>query len=78
MVSPSGAVLQANAEAVSFLGLEHDVLTQRFIADFEPATFHEDGRPCPAEDYPVARCLATGQPQPPMVIGVQRPGHQLQ
>jgi two-component system, cell cycle sensor histidine kinase and response regulator CckA len=74
VVSPTGAVLRANAEATRVLGLSYDALTRRFITDFAPATLHEDGSPCPAEEYPVARCLATGQPQPPMTIGVRQPG----
>ncbi len=74
VVSTAGAVLKANAEAVRILGLSWDALTHRFVADFGSETYHEDGSPCPPEDYPVSRCLATGQPQPARLIGVRQPG----
>ncbi|MCO5172057.1 MAG: PAS domain-containing protein [Planctomycetes bacterium] len=73
VVSPEGAVLRANGEAMRILGLSYDALTRRFIHDFERGTYHEDGSPCPVEDYPVARCLATGEPQPATLIGVRQP-----
>ncbi len=72
VISLQGAVLAANAEAVRFLGLDYDALTRRYITDFAAETFHEDGSPCPAEDYPVARCLASGRPDGPAVVGVRQ------
>src|SRR5678815_5513230 len=51
----------------------HDVLTGRYIADFQLDTVHEDGSPCPVEDYPAARCLHTRAPQPATTIGVRQP-----
>ena len=72
VVAPDGAILRANAEAVRFLGLGYDELTRRFVSDFGAETWHEDGSPCPVQDYPVARCLATREPQPPVTIGVQQ------
>lgn len=74
VVSPAGAILRANAEAVRFLGLAYDELTRRFVSAWAPETLRDDGSPCPVEEYPVARCLASGQPQPPMTIGVRQPG----
>jgi PAS domain S-box-containing protein len=73
VVSTSGAVFKANAEAQRVLGLSFDALTRRFVSDFGPETFREDGSVCPVEDYPVSRCLATGEPQPAMLIGVRQP-----
>jgi len=73
VVDATGAILRANATACRLLGLSYDALVERYIADFEPETVHEDGSPCPVGDYPVARCLATGEAQPPMTIGVRRP-----
>lgn len=72
-VSSVGAIERANPQAQKFLGLSWDAVTQRYVNDYEGATFREDGTTCPVEDYPVSRCLMTGQPQPPMTIGVQRP-----
>ncbi|MCA9516708.1 MAG: response regulator [Myxococcales bacterium] len=72
-VDTAGAVRVANTVARELLGLSYDVLTRRYIEDFAPATFYENGEPCPVEDYPVARCLGTQRPQPPLTIGVRRP-----
>jgi len=70
-VSTDGAVHFANSEAQRVLGLAFDELEDRYITDFEGATFHEDGSPCPVEDYPVTRCLVTGEPQPAQMVGVE-------
>lgn len=77
VVSLEGAVLKANAEARRTLGLSFDELTKRFVSDFRPETFWEDGTLCPVEDYPVSKCLATGQPQPAATIGMRRPDGQI-
>ena len=71
-VSESGGILTANTEARRILGLNFDEQLQLYIADFEHQTIWEDGSPCRVEDYPVSRCLKTGQPQPPATIGVRR------
>jgi two-component system cell cycle sensor histidine kinase/response regulator CckA len=72
-VRSDGAVVLANAKALEILGLSYDELRQRYIADFETQTLRDDGSPCPVEEYPVARALATGQAQDPVTIGVRRP-----
>lgn len=72
-VDPDGSILRANEQAQRFLGLTWDSLKHRFITAFASETFHEDGTPCSVEDYPVARCLATGKPEGPTTIGVRRP-----
>lgn len=72
-VDTAGAIVETNAEAQRILGLSYDEITQRFVRDFEPYTVWEDGTPCKVEEYPITRCLQTGQPQPPTVIGVSRP-----
>jgi PAS domain S-box-containing protein len=76
-VAGDGAILQANAEAQRILGLSEDELGQRHIGDFAGLTFWEDGRPCPVSEYPVVRCLQTGQPQLPATLGVRLPNGQL-
>jgi PAS domain S-box-containing protein len=72
-VAPDGAILAANPEALRILGLSYDAVTKRYAQDFESETIREDGAPCPAAEYPVTRALLSGEPQPPMTIGVRRP-----
>jgi PAS domain S-box-containing protein len=75
-VRADGAVLRANAEALRVLGLSYDALRQRYAYEFETETIWEDGSRCPADMYPVARALATGEAQPATTIGVRRPDGQ--
>jgi PAS domain S-box-containing protein len=75
-VSSDGSIHFANAEAQRILGLGYDTLTHRYTRDFEPETVREDGSPCPLAEYPVTKALVTGEPQPPMTIGVRRPDGQ--
>jgi PAS domain S-box-containing protein len=72
-VGADGSILQANADALRILGMRFDEATRRFVSDWDPETLNEDGTPCPASDYPVARVLATGKPQEARTIGVRRP-----
>lgn len=72
-VGQDGAILTANAEAERTLGLQFNEKSRTYVADFRNKTIREDGSDYPVEDYPVSRCLRTGQPQPPAVIGVVRP-----
>lgn len=72
-VRTDGQILRANDQALAFLGLSYDRLTEAYVADFEPQTLWEDGTPCPVADYPVTRALVTGETQPPATIGVRRP-----
>jgi PAS domain S-box-containing protein len=76
-VAADGSIVEANAEAQRLLGLSWDDISQRFIGDVASETIWEDGSPCPVADYPVSRCLATGQPQPAATIGVRRSDGQL-
>ncbi len=76
-VGADGAILRANLQAQRFLGLGFDVLARRLIADFAGATYREDGSACPVEQYPVAQCLATGQPAGPLTIGVRQPSGEV-
>jgi PAS domain S-box-containing protein len=72
-VGRQGAIESANAEALRILGYRFDDLTRTFVADFDTTTIGEDGEVFPASEYPVSKVLATGQPQPPVTIGVRRP-----
>ena len=73
LVDAGGGIRKANDRAVDFLGLAYDRLTGMYVADFAPRTIWEDGSELPVEEYPVSRCLATGEAQPPMTVGVGRP-----
>ncbi len=77
LVSPEGSILDANRQAIDILGLSYDQLTHRYVQDFETETIWEDGSPFAAEDYPVSRCLATREAQPPATLGVVRPDGQI-
>jgi PAS domain S-box-containing protein len=77
LIATDGSILRANAEAERLLGLRFDPTTQVYITDFQHLTLWEDGTECLVEDYPVTRCLRTGEPQPPATIGVLRPDGQI-
>jgi two-component system, NtrC family, sensor kinase len=76
LVGVAGNILKANPEALRILGLSWDTLSQRYITNFERETIHEDGSPCPPEEYPVAIALRTGKPSGPTTIGVRTAGSQ--
>jgi PAS domain S-box-containing protein len=76
-VAADGCIIDANAEALRVLGLTWEELSQRRVSDFAGETIWEDGSPCSVADYPVSRCLMTGQPQPAATIGVYRPDGQV-
>src|SRR6185503_15000028 len=71
-VSLTGVVSFANSAAVNFLGLSYDDLANLYVDDFKSKVIYENGEQCPVSEYPVSKCLATGQPQPPTTLGVQR------
>jgi PAS domain S-box-containing protein len=77
LVAPDGSITRANPEGARILGLAFDELTRRYVADFATETIREDGTPCPVDEYPVTRCLVTGEPQPPATIGVRRPNGEI-
>ncbi len=76
-ISQTGAILHANVVAQSILGLAFDEIGNLYVADFRHKTFWEDGSECQVEDYPVSKCLATGQPQPAITLGVMRPDGEI-
>lgn len=76
LVGLDGSIISANAEAERILGLAFEELNSRYVADFGAVTIYPDGTPYAVEDYPVSRCLRTGLPQPPVMIGLKhRDGH---
>ncbi|PRQ03239.1 Blue-light-activated protein [Enhygromyxa salina] len=72
-VGADGEILNANPEALRVLGLSFNAITNKYAADFETETIHEDGSPCPIADYPVTKALQTGEAQPGLTLGVRRP-----
>ena len=76
-VAPTGAILRANRQARDFLGLSWDELASTYVADFNGETYRDDNTPCPVEEYPVSRCLATREAQEPMTIGVCQPSGEI-
>ena len=76
-VSIEGVLLEANNIAQDILGLSWDALARCYVTDIENRTFWEDGRPCPASDHPVSKCLRSSLPQPAATIGIRRPDGQM-
>jgi len=72
-VSLRGAISFANSAAVTFLGLSYDDLADLYVDDFRNKVIYENGEQCPVSEYPISKCLSTGQPQPSTTLGVQRP-----
>ncbi len=72
-VAADGAILKANPEACSFLGLGFDELLRRYTQDFQGDTWYESGEPCPAADYPVTIALVEKRRAGPTTIGVGQP-----
>jgi len=72
-VDAQGAISFANSVAIDMLGLSYDDLAKMYLGDFDRKVVYEDGRECPVHEYPVSRCLATGQPQPETTLGIRRP-----
>lgn len=73
VVSLAGGVMHANGEAQRLLGLTYEALTGRYVSDWATQTLREDGSPCPLEDYPVTRCLKSGERSGPTTIGITAP-----
>ena len=76
-VAMDGRVEVANDIAQEFLGLVFDKATQLYVSNFSGKTIREDGTDFPVEDYPVSRCLRTGEAQPATLVGVIRPDGQI-
>jgi len=76
-VAKDGSILRANGEALRILGLSYDEIARRYISDFTPSTVFEDGTPATVHDYPVAKAIVTGSPQPALTLGVTKPNAEL-
>jgi signal transduction histidine kinase/CheY-like chemotaxis protein len=69
-----GSILLANEQAQLFLALTYDDVIGRYNERFLDLPFvTEDRAPCPSSEDPLSQCLATGLPQPPRVVGLEKP-----
>jgi PAS domain S-box-containing protein len=71
-VDMDGRIEVANGIAQDLLGLVFDETRRAYVSDFGGRTIREDGTDFPVEEYPISRCLRTGEPQPSTVVGVVR------
>ena len=67
------AIVQANPAACRILGLTMDQMAGRTSLDPRWRAVHEDGSDFPGQDHPAMVCIATGQPQHDVVMGVHTP-----
>jgi PAS domain S-box-containing protein len=65
-------VLYANAKANELLGVSHETVLGAVNSDPRWSFVREDGSDMPMEEYPVARCIATGTAIRNLVVGVKR------
>jgi PAS domain S-box-containing protein len=70
-ISEDGNIIYANKHARQMPGLAERNLIGMPLRDFVPHTVYADNQPCSYDDYPAIKCLRTGQPQPPQVIGLR-------
>jgi PAS domain S-box-containing protein len=72
-VDMDGHIHVANDIARDFLGLVFDEVRRVYVvSNFGGRTIREDGTEFPVDDYPISRCLRTGQSQAPRIVGVIR------
>ncbi len=72
-VDKDGNVLQANIEAQRSLGLSALDFLKLKISDFAGKLLWEDGTPVDYDDFPIVKCLKTGEDQDPVTLGIRRP-----
>ena len=68
-----GSIVEANLEAERMLGLSLAQLQGRTSLDPRWRTLRTDGSPCPGEEHPAMRTLASGQPLHNQTLGVHLP-----
>jgi two-component system cell cycle sensor histidine kinase/response regulator CckA len=70
-LSADGRIRFVNAKARAFFALEADALGARY-PEMWWSCEREDGTALLADEFPATRCLANGQPEGPVTIGVRR------
>ena len=71
--APDLTIQFANEEASRMLGLSIEQMQGKAVIDPMWRFVREDGSTMPVDEYPVSRVLATMQPIPEYVVGVDRP-----
>lgn len=71
-LASDGRFLSVNPQGTKSLSVSAEDLTNRRLVDYGGLVTREDGTECPVEEFPASRCLATGEPQAPAIIGVLR------
>jgi PAS domain S-box-containing protein len=69
----AGRIVLANPAAQQILGLSLDQLRGRTVFDKNWQLIREDGLPFPISDHPAIQALRSGEPAPPMLMGVFNP-----
>jgi PAS domain S-box-containing protein len=72
-VSREGHLIYINPRARRLLELNRIPITGSSLRVFEPYTIWPDGRPCVFEEFPLIRCLRTGERQTGDIIGIRLP-----
>jgi PAS domain S-box-containing protein len=72
-LASDGRFLSVNPQGSKSLSLSADEVTRRKLIDYGGLVTREDGTECPVNEFPASKCLATGEPQPPAIIGVLKP-----
>ncbi len=70
---PDTRILFANSQACRILGLSHDQLLGKEAVDPAWAFLSAQGRRLEADEYPVSRVIASGEPLENLVIGMHDP-----
>ena len=69
----AGRIVMANPAAQQILGLSLDQLRGRTVFDKNWQLIREDGLPFPISDHPAIQALRSGEPAPPMLMGIFNP-----
>lgn len=68
----SGRIIRANIEAQRVFGLSALDFLRHSVEDVARTAIFENGLPMPPEQFPLLRCLTSGEDQPPIGIGLRR------
>jgi len=74
---PQGVILSCNRSAERILGMNADEITALSKATLDWGAVRLDGTPFPAEEYPIHRSFARGQPVTGVVMGLRRSSREL-
>lgn len=77
MQALDGSIAWCNASAERILGLTADQMAGRASVDPRWRSVKADGTPFPGGEHPAMVCLATGEPQREVIMGVHHPNDEL-